>query len=254
MGDPSLPLVCQRSLWRSLTTLLPAIRAPFFIFTAMTIKVLQVSRSEETVTFPSKPLLYVDDKISLAASDLEDNSQGGHLAEAVFFSYRGLHEILSGAKTRLSFEDFEQQPQIESNEEFSTSGGLGGHWRLNSRIISASLGRGRHIELQNPVTIQLRHLVTDSDTILKDPVCVFWDYEVHGWSDSGCRLIETNQTFSVCQCDHLTNFALLMRPVTTSTLLTQVKIEYVFMAVALIVVIVLLFVMYKVSFDFHFSN
>ena len=66
----------------------------------MAIKVARNREENRIVSFPSKPLLYVDDKISLAASDLEDNSQGG-LGEAVFFSYRGLHEILSGAKTRL---------------------------------------------------------------------------------------------------------------------------------------------------------
>ena len=43
------------------------------------------------------------------------------------------------------------------------------------------------------------------------PVCVFWDLEAHAWSDAGCRLLSTNQTHSSCACDHLTNFALLMR-------------------------------------------
>ena len=115
----------------------------------MTIKVARVSglrlAQAEAVEFPAKPLLYVDDKISLAASDLEDNSQGG-LGEAVFFSYRGLHEILSGAKTHLSFEEKESKPissQPQTQDQNSSN-----QWRLASRIISASLGRGRHIELQ----------------------------------------------------------------------------------------------------------
>ena len=117
----------------------------------MTIKVSRVGlNSDPVVAFPAKPLLYVDDKISLAASDLEDNSQGS-LGEAVFFSYRGLHEILSGAKTHLSFEDNTESTETEA------AGGAG-QWSLNSRIISASLGRGRHIELQRPVNILLRHL------------------------------------------------------------------------------------------------
>ena len=115
---------------------------------AMTIKVASVSGLSglEKVEFPAKPLLYVDDKISLAASDLEDNSQGG-LGEAVFFSYRGLHEILSGAKTHLSFEEKESKP-ISSQPQTQDTNFLSNQWRLASRIISASLGRGRHIELQ----------------------------------------------------------------------------------------------------------
>lgn len=195
----------------------------------MAIKVAQVRRrDEEVVEFPGKPLLYVDDKISLAASDLEDNSQGG-LGEAVFFSFRGLHEILSGAKTY-----FEEDEEATQEQE----------WRLNSRIISASLGRGRHIELSSPVTILLRHLEESSD--LKDPVCVFWDYEVHAWSDSGCRLMQTNQTYSICQCDHLTNFALLMRPRTDSVALTQIDKKIVAYCVCSAILLVILMVIFKV--------
>jgi hypothetical protein len=115
----------------------------------MTIKVASVSglNGLEKVEFPAKPLLYVDDKISLAASDLEDNSQGG-LGEAVFFSYRGLHEILSGAKTHLSFEEKESKPISSQPQTTQDTNFLSNQWRLASRIISASLGRGRHIELQ----------------------------------------------------------------------------------------------------------
>ena len=211
----------------------------------MAIKVLRVRSSrDEVVMFPSAPLLYVDDRISLEASDLEDNSQGGY-AEAVFFSYRTLHEILSGAKTHLSFEASNDDDVDESERPSSSIVGTGG-WRLNSRIISASLGRGRHIELQKPVNIFLRHIVTDPN-VLKDPVCVFWDYEVHGWSDSGCRLVSSNQTFSECQCDHLTNFALLMRPVTSSSaILTKVRLDIVAYVVTSVVLLAVLVMIFKV--------
>ena len=212
----------------------------FVYFAAMTIKVAAVLRRPANmpqIEFPAKPLLYVDDKVSLAASDLADNSQGG-LGRAVFFSYRDLHEILQRAKTHLSFE--------KSVESVS-------NWRLNSRIISASLGRGRHIELQSPVTITLRHLETDP-RILRDPTCVFWDYEVHGWSDAGCKLIATNQSFSVCQCDHLTNFALLMRPVTTSPLMTHVRLDIVAYVVTSVVLLAIFVLIFKVRKKLHLSK
>ncbi len=55
----------------------------------MTIKVVGVENPQgEKVEFPTKPLLYVDDSISLSKSDLRDNSNGNGLGEAVFFSYR----------------------------------------------------------------------------------------------------------------------------------------------------------------------
>ena len=199
----------------------------------MTIKVASVSRPNymPQIEFPAKPLLYVDDKVSLAASDLADNSHGG-LGRAVFFSYRDLHGILQRARTHLSFETLEEEN--------------GQPWRLNSRIISASLGRGRHIELQKPVTITLRHLETDP-RLLRDPTCVFWDYEVHGWSDAGCQLISSNQTFSVCQCDHLTNFGLLMRPVTKSPLMTHVRLDIVAYVVTSVVFLAICVLIFKVS-------
>ena len=43
----------------------------------------------------------------------------------------------------------------------------------------------------------------------KSPQCVFWDYDLHGWSGRGCRLISTSADGSECECDHLTHFGLL---------------------------------------------
>ena len=53
-----------------------------------------------------------------------------------------------------------------------------GRHRLNSRVISASIGRaGRHVELARPVRISLRHLEAADEAKLTDPICVFWDLE-----------------------------------------------------------------------------
>ncbi len=98
-----------------------------------------------------------------------------------------------------------------------------GH-RLNSRVISAALGHpGRHVELRRPVRVTLRHLDAPDgkdgpvagesfSSLLADPICVFWDLESRRWSDAGCRVADTNSTTTVCECDHLTHFALMMRP------------------------------------------
>ena len=182
------------------------------------------------VVFPSKPLLYVDDTVSLALSDLADNSAAG-LAEAVFFSYGTLHEILAGAKKHLS--------SIEDEAEAD-------NYDLNSRVVSASLGRGRHIELGQAVRIRLRHL---EEAAMETPVCVFWDYEVHGWSDSGCHVVASNETYTECECDHLTNFAVLMKPVAMSnanSLLTNVRLDIVAYVVAAVILIALFLLLVKV--------
>ncbi|KAL3227655.1 hypothetical protein MRX96_024043 [Rhipicephalus microplus] len=42
------------------------------------------------------------------------------------------------------------------------------------------------------------------------PRCVFWSFDDEEWLTEGCWLKETNETHSVCACNHLTNFALAM--------------------------------------------
>lgn len=44
---------------------------------------------------------------------------------------------------------------------------------LNSKVISASLGKGRHIQLSQPIKLILKHLKTENVT---NPTCVFWNY------------------------------------------------------------------------------
>jgi hypothetical protein len=57
--------------------------------------------------------------------------------------------------------------------------------------------------------ISLRHI---ENLEIGDSVeCVFWNYETENWSSNGCRLIsfESNRVRTVCECDHLTNFAVI---------------------------------------------
>ncbi len=106
---------------------------------------------------------------------------------------------------------------------------------VNSRIIAASLGRGRHVELPKPVKITFRHLQVNKQKVnpyikqninklclhffqdvnpsVVRPECVYWDYVSNAWSDEGCHAILSNVTHTQCSCTHLTNFALLMSPI-----------------------------------------
>lgn len=44
---------------------------------------------------------------------------------------------------------------------------------INSKVISASLGKGRYNQMSHPVTVCLRHINIENVT---DPLCVFWNY------------------------------------------------------------------------------
>ena len=108
--------------------------------------------------FPSagSSLLYVEDAVEIDAADVKANAQAG-MAEVVFFSFTNLHQLL---------------------DRRSDGGDDDGRHRLNSRVISASIGQaGRHVELRRPARIALHHLEAADEAALTDPICVFWDLE-----------------------------------------------------------------------------
>ena len=49
---------------------------------------------------------------------------------------------------------------------------------------------------------------------VRNATCVYWDYDTKTWSTKGVKLKITGVDKTVCQSDHLTNFALLMVRVT----------------------------------------
>ncbi|KAK7023661.1 hypothetical protein SK128_023384 [Halocaridina rubra] len=130
------------------------------------------------------------DTITLPPEALLENSENG-LVKIVFFSYDGLHHLLQpdGRNYLMNFE------------------GVNKTRILNSRVLSASLGAGRHIELSEPVVLTFAMIRTVNVT---NPGCVFWDYTTSSWSEEGCRVLRYNTSHTVCECDHLTNFAVLM--------------------------------------------
>ncbi|EDO45883.1 predicted protein [Nematostella vectensis] len=89
----------------------------------------------------------------------------------------------------------------------NASSGLG----PNSKILSTILHPPPSGKISPPVTIVLGHIKPKR----ANPKCVFWDYSINphkggGWSTRGCWLASGNETHSICQCNHLSNFAVLM--------------------------------------------
>lgn len=108
------------------------------------------------------------DWLQLPRGALLENSEGGFV-RLVFVAFDRLEEIL--------------QPQADpstvvvvgENGEVTTGVRTSRNMTrvLNSKVISASLGKGRHIQLSEPVRLCLRHLRTEN---VSNPACVFWDY------------------------------------------------------------------------------
>jgi hypothetical protein len=198
----------------------------------MSVRVLDMRNINE-LSFPSAEELQVwkskEDWITLPAEALLENSDNG-LVRVVLFAYEHMEDILSPASMNHQ-QQHHHSSQQHRDQPAVTGGSVSspnrqqiqqqqqqqqqqfGHYVenatriVNSRVISASLGKGRHIQLPQPVTIRFQHLRQDN---VSNPTCVFWDYTVSGWSDEGCRVLATNRTHTQCRCDHLTNFAVLM--------------------------------------------
>ncbi|XP_025831335.1 latrophilin Cirl-like isoform X3 [Agrilus planipennis] len=129
-----------------------------------------------------------NDTIEIPQGALLENSEGGFV-RLVFVAFDRLEEILQWLPDHGESNSNKNQTKI-----------------LNSKIISASLGKGRHIQLHYLVRLTLMHIQVHNVT---DPVCVFWDYTTSTWSEEGCHIESTNFTHTICLCDHLTNFAIL---------------------------------------------
>ncbi|XP_028632734.1 adhesion G-protein coupled receptor G4 [Grammomys surdaster] len=83
---------------------------------------------------------------------------------------------------------------------------------LMTYVVSASISNTSIQNLADPVIIILKHI--QGDWNYDQVYCAFWDFDTNnglgGWSPSGCKLKESNINYTVCQCNHLTHFGVLM--------------------------------------------
>ncbi|XP_035664501.1 uncharacterized protein LOC118407978 isoform X3 [Branchiostoma floridae] len=87
---------------------------------------------------------------------------------------------------------------------------------INTRVISLSLFPPPPGQLDPPVRVELAH----ENASFVDPECVSWDFGIQlpnrttrgGWSTEGCAVLLSNDSHTVCQCKHLTDFAVLVTP------------------------------------------
>ncbi|XP_063063487.1 adhesion G-protein coupled receptor G2 [Engraulis encrasicolus] len=84
---------------------------------------------------------------------------------------------------------------------------------LNSNILSASASNLSIRGLRDDVEIVLRNNQPIQENVTA--VCVFWDFDQNdgsgGWSSKGCFVKNAStQNETICSCNHLTSFAVLM--------------------------------------------
>ncbi|XP_072296710.1 adhesion G-protein coupled receptor G6 isoform X2 [Eucyclogobius newberryi] len=86
---------------------------------------------------------------------------------------------------------------------------------LNSYVVASSVGNFTISNLYDPVRIEIAHLTEQTFDLLKPPVCMFWDFTMKngagGWNSEGCHVSEeSSRNKTVCLCNHLTHFGILM--------------------------------------------
>ncbi|XP_037743727.1 adhesion G protein-coupled receptor E1-like isoform X2 [Chelonia mydas] len=84
------------------------------------------------------------------------------------------------------------------------------NFHLNSRVVSGAIGDGRPMNLSKPVNFTLRNRQAKKEE--EETRCVHWKFiDGNGtWAEDGCKSLQTNSTHTICSCDHLSSFALLM--------------------------------------------
>ncbi|XP_032911910.1 adhesion G-protein coupled receptor G6 isoform X2 [Catharus ustulatus] len=83
---------------------------------------------------------------------------------------------------------------------------------LTSFVVACSIGNLTIQDLQDYVKVTIKHTKMQEDP---KPTCVFWDMDKNGgsggWNPAGCQVdAESNENETVCLCNHLTHFGVLM--------------------------------------------
>ncbi|XP_067149740.1 adhesion G-protein coupled receptor G6 isoform X3 [Apteryx mantelli] len=83
---------------------------------------------------------------------------------------------------------------------------------LTSFVVACSIGNITIQDLQDYVKITIKHTKVQEDP---KPTCVFWDMNKNGgnggWNPAGCKVqTESNENETICLCNHLTHFGVLM--------------------------------------------
>ncbi|XP_038064904.1 adhesion G protein-coupled receptor E3-like [Patiria miniata] len=91
--------------------------------------------------------------------------------------------------------------------------------QLTSCVVTLNAVEGEnHTVVEEGINATM--IIARTETPVNDgqrPVCAFWrkstNVSMGSWSDDGCHLVGSNESHVICSCNHLTNFAVLVRVV-----------------------------------------
>ncbi|XP_054635927.1 putative adhesion G protein-coupled receptor E4P isoform X2 [Dunckerocampus dactyliophorus] len=112
-------------------------------------------------------------------------------AMAALLSYKNLERSVNRS--------FDQLQGFEKDDVEPT-------FKIFSQVVSVVVSNPSTHNLSHPVILTLRHLQDKSEASF---VCAYWN-DRGAWSADGCHQQHSNATHTVCQCEHLSSFAVLM--------------------------------------------
>ncbi|XP_067260253.1 adhesion G protein-coupled receptor E3-like [Chanodichthys erythropterus] len=123
--------------------------------------------------------------------------------------------------TAVAFMSFNTMENLLKPDFFNTSNDT--IKTMMSTVISATLPKTTNTKLTKPVNFTLKHIreFNPSGSLS----CVYWN--ISEWIVDGCSVLETNSSYTVCSCVHLSTFALIMqtsRPPESDPLLDQLNL------------------------------
>ncbi|XP_074610692.1 adhesion G protein-coupled receptor L3-like isoform X2 [Acropora palmata] len=163
---------------------------------------MEASKREDRFFFDADPSATKEHGSRNSIAIILENS-GNDTAHFFSALYRNLDKIIQHNISDVQSEESSSQPTL---------------YFLNSKIISGSVFQTSKKSFRGKVTIQLSHTKyqgSDKETMQ----CAFWQNSKRPknpngyWSTEGCYKDEqlSNDQATVCHCNHLTNFAILMR-------------------------------------------
>ncbi|XP_042869655.1 latrophilin-like protein LAT-2 [Penaeus japonicus] len=133
--------------------------------------------------------------------EFPDQFYKGHVSEnesvkIIFTTYRALHSVDNVIPLN---------PMNASKDDFPADN------QVNSKIIgSIMVGAKCWHSAEGYVKLELGHVYKGDAFQIRNIRCVWWDEAARAWNTSGCFLKANDAFHSVCHCNHLTYFSLLM--------------------------------------------
>ncbi|XP_075946885.1 adhesion G protein-coupled receptor E5 [Anarhichas minor] len=87
--------------------------------------------------------------------------------------------------------------------------GVSPSFQISSKLVSVVVSNPSTQNLSSPVNITLRHLQDNVESAQLSYICAYWN-ESGAWSTDGCYQLQSTATHTVCTCQHLSSFAVLM--------------------------------------------